>query len=132
MAFFKWFFKFRLPCKSLCLRCLLTIFFSNILFFSEWWIGSDWRSPSSHGVEFNKEINFVSIKTYLCYLEYLQEENGLLGCQLVCSDWKSWQQRLYLKIFLSHWNQQILGLTVSKMSVMSVIFNLYLFDYSSI
>ena len=32
-----------------------------------------------HGVEFCKKIDLVSLKKYLCSLEYLQEGNGLLG-----------------------------------------------------
>ena len=64
---------------------LFNIFFLKYTLFC--WV-VDWRSPSFHGVEFNKEINLVSIKMYKCYLEYLQEGNGLLGCHLVCSDQK--------------------------------------------
>ena len=39
-----------------------------------------------HDVEFYKEISLVRIKTYLSYLEYFQEGNGLLECHLVSSD----------------------------------------------
>ena len=36
------------------------------------------------------------------------------------------------KFFSGHWNLQVLGFTVSKTNVMSVIFNLYFFEHSSI
>ena len=34
---------------------------------------------------------------YLCYLEYSQEGNDLLGCHLVCCDKNFLLQMLYLK-----------------------------------
>lgn len=102
--FFNYFFKLDLSCKSICSRFLLTFFFSNILFFNEWRIGLNWRSNGFHDIEFNKEINLVSIKMHLCYLAYFRGRNSLLGRHS------------------SHWKQQqILGFTVSKLSMMSVI-----------
>ena len=111
--FFNYFFRLRLPYKSLCFRCFLTLFFLDTLFFNEWWIGLDWRSPGFQSVEFNKEINLVSIKMYLCYLEYFQEGNGLLGCHLARSDRKICLQMLCLKkhflvteLFVCFWRKK--------------------------
>ena len=114
------------------MRCLLTFFFSDIPFFIEWWIGLDWRSPGFHGVEIHEEINSVSIKMYLCYLEYFQEGNGFLGWHMLCSDRTIWLQMLCLNFFLVTETNKVSGLTISKMSVMSVIFILYFFEYSNI
>ena len=46
---------------------------------------------------------------------------------------KHWTVKVMLKkSFSSHWNLQVLGFTVSKTNVMSVIFKLYFFEHSSI
>ena len=40
-----YFLKLRLPCKPLCLECLLTFFFPTLLFFIKWWTWFDSTSP---------------------------------------------------------------------------------------
>ena len=59
------------------------------------------------GVEFYNKINLVSIKSIYVILDISRKE-----------------------MVSSHWNLQLLGLTVSKTSVMSAIFDFYLFEHS--
>ena len=94
----------------------------TLLFFTEWSIGWIGHLLVTHGcrvLQINKS-NFH--QKYFYYLEYFQEENSLLGCHLVFSYWNIELKKLFLKNFSSHWNLHVLRLTVSKTSVMSVIF----------
>ena len=85
------------------------IFLSSTAF-SDWMVDWVWLEIlwSLMGVEFYKEINLVSMTSIYVYLECFQDRNGLLGCHLVS--------------FSGHWNLQILGLIVSKTSVINAIF----------
>ena len=105
----------RLPCKSLCFGGLLIFIFSTLLFFIDCCIGFDWKSFS--GVEVYKE-NLVSNKSI--YVTF-----NIFNKEMAYWDWRFLTEILLCKMypqkmFSSHLNLEILRLTVSKTSVMSV------------
>ena len=118
----------RLPCKSLCFGGLLIFIFSTLLFFIDCCIGFDWKSFS--GVEVYKE-NLVSNKSI--YVTF-----NIFNKEMAYWDWRFLTEILLCKMypqkmFSSHLNLEILRLTVSKTSVMSVtlILHLWAFKYIS-
>ena len=60
-------------------HALFNIFFITFLFFIEWWIRLDGYSLIFHGCRGLRRNQFSFHQKYLCYLEYFQERNGLLG-----------------------------------------------------
>ena len=68
------------------LGCLLTIFFPTLLFLLSAGLGLIGHPLVFHGCRVLQRNKFSFDKKYLCYLEYFQEKNGLLGCHLVISD----------------------------------------------
>ena len=107
----------RLPCKSLCFGGLLIFIFSTLLFFIDCCIGFDWKSFS--GVEVYKE-NLVSNKSIYVTLNIFNKEMAYWDVI-----WRFLIEILVYKMYpqkmlSSHLNLEILRLTVSKTSVMSV------------
>ena len=78
--------------------------------------------------------SFMSVEFYKKkYLEYLQGIKWFIGVLFGVFWLKYWTAKVMLKkMFSRHWNLQILGLTVSKTSLMCVIFNLYFFEHSGV
>ena len=107
----------RLPCKSFCFGGLLIFIFSTLFFFIDCCIGFDWKSFS--GVEVYKE-NLVSNKSIYVTLNIFNKEMAYWDVI-----WRFLIEILVYKMYpqkmlSSHLNLEILRLTVSKTSVMSV------------
>ena len=66
------------------------------------------------GVEFYKRNQFSFHQKYLCYLEYFQVANNLLGCHLVFFDWNNGLQMLYIKICFLVFETKAIGVNSSK------------------
>ena len=75
-----------LSCQSLCLGCLLTFFVPNVLFLLSHRLGLIRHHLMFHGYGILKRNQFSFHQNYLRYLEYFQEENGLLGFHFVFSN----------------------------------------------
>ena len=84
------------------------------------------------GVKFHKEINLVSIKSIYVFPNISKKQmvnwSVIWFFLIEILDCKCYP----LKNCFNHQNLQILGLVISKMSVMGVIFNLYFYDHSII
>ena len=125
------------PCKWLCLGSWFGMCFKifiPIFTLFYWvvdlvWLDIPWFFT---GVDFYIEINLVSIKSIYVILHIFRKK-WFFGVSFGVFWLKYWTANVMLKkIFSSHWNLQILGLTFSKTIVMSVIFSLHFFDHSSI
>ena len=86
-----------LPCQSLCLGCLLTFFVPNVLFLLSHILGLIRHHLIFHGYGILKRNQFSFHQNYLRYLEYFQEENGLLGFHFVFSNLNFGLEMLCLK-----------------------------------
>ena len=69
----------RLPCKSICLGCLSTFFFSILLFLLSGGLDFIGHPLVFHGCRALQRNKFSFHQKYLCYLEYLLEGNGFLS-----------------------------------------------------
>ena len=89
--------KLNLTCKSLCLGCVFCIFLTTSTLLLSGRLGLIEYPLIFHGCWGLQKNKFSFHPKYLCYLEYFQEGNGLLGCHLVFSDQNIGLLKLCLK-----------------------------------
>ena len=75
----------------------LTFFFPTLPFFLSGGLALIRYSLVFHMCRVLERNQFSFHQQYLCYLEYSQEGNGLLGYHLVFSDWNIGLSKLCLK-----------------------------------
>ena len=88
-------------------------FFPSLLFYHEWGLGLIGHPLVFNGYRFLQRIQFSFHQNYICYLEYFQEGNGLLGA-VIC--WCFLVEILNYNVTLKNLfcSLKRMGLTVSK------------------